>query len=263
MLNMTFKNKKSLGQNFLIDKNILKKISDIGKISEKDKVIEVGPGNGNLTEYLIKKNPEYLKIIEKDDELVKILSNKFKDQIEILHKDILKVNEDFYDEDVIVYGNLPYNISTKILANWCLSKKIKFKRLILMFQKEVADRIIAGVNTKEYSRITILANWKFNIKKILDVNPDCFTPKPKIKSTLLEFIPKKSFIELKNPRNLEKITNLFFNQRRKMIKKNFMKLFNDFDTIAEKYNVKLTDRPQRLSVNKFLMIIKEYEKNLY
>ena len=131
-----------------------------------------------------------------------------------------------------------------------------------MFQKEVADRIIAEVNTKEYSRITILANWKFNIKKILDINPECFVPKPKIKSTLLEFIPKKSFIELKNPRNLEKITNIFFNQRRKMIKKNFKRLFNDFDTIAKKYNVKLTDRPQRLSVNKFLMIIKEYEKNL-
>ena len=259
---MKFRNKKSLGQNFLIDKNILKKITDIGKITESDKVIEVGPGNGNLTEYLIKKNPKYLKIIEKDDELIKILSNKFKDQIEIFHKDILKVSGDFYDDDVIIFGNLPYNISTKILANWCLSKNIKFKKLILMFQKEVADRIIAEVNTKEYSRITILSNWKFNIKKILDVNPDCFIPKPKIKSTLLEFIPKKSFIELKNPRNLEKITNLFFNQRRKMIKKNFMRLFNDFDTVAEKYNVKLTDRPQRLTVDKFLMIIKEYEKNL-
>ena len=259
---MKFRNKKSLGQNFLIDKNILKKITDIGKITESDKVIEVGPGNGNLTEYLIKKNPKHLKIIEKDDELIKILSNKFKDQIEIFHKDILKVSGDFYDDDVIIFGNLPYNISTKILANWCLSKNIKFKKLILMFQKEVADRIIAKVNTKEYSRITILSNWKFNIKKILDVNPDCFIPKPKIKSTLLEFIPKKSFIELKNPRNLEKITNLFFNQRRKMIKKNFMRLFNDFDTVAEKYNVKLTDRPQRLTVDKFLMIIKEYEKNL-
>ena len=259
---MKFRNKKSLGQNFLIDKNILKKITDIGKITESDKVIEVGPGNGNLTEYLIKKNPKHLKIIEKDDELIKILSNKFKDQIEIFHKDILKVSGDFYDDDVIIFGNLPYNISTKILANWCLSKNIKFKKLILMFQKEVADRIIADVNTKEYSRITILSNWKFNIKKILDVNPDCFIPKPKIKSTLLEFIPKKNFIELKNPRNLEKITNLFFNQRRKMIKKNFKRLFNDFDTVAEKYNVKLTDRPQRLSVNKFLMIIKEYENNL-
>ena len=130
-----------------------------------------------------------------------------------------------------------------------------------MFQKEVADRIIAEVNTKEYSRITILANWKYDIKKILDINPECFIPKPKIKSTLLEFIPKNSFIELENPRNLEKITNLFFNQRRKMIKKNFMKLFKDFNIVSEKYNIKLTDRPQRLSINKFLMIIKEYEKN--
>ncbi len=259
---MKFKNKKSLGQNFLIDKNILKIITDVGKISKNDKVIEVGPGNGNLTQYLINKNPKYLKIIEKDNELIKLLSNKFKDQIEIFHNDILKVNEDFYEDGVIIYGNLPYNISTKILANWCLSKKIKFKKLILMFQKEVADRIIAEENTKDYGRITILANWKFNIRKILDINPECFFPKPKIKSTLLEFTPKKIFIELANPRNLEKITNIFFNQRRKMIKKNFIKLFNNFDTLAKKYNIKLTDRPQKLSINKFLMIIREYEKNL-
>ena len=259
---MKFKNKKSLGQNFLIDKNILKIITDVGKISKDDKVIEVGPGNGNLTQYLINKNPKYLKIIEKDNELIKILSDKFKDQIEIFHNDILKINEDFYEDGVITYGNLPYNISTKILANWCLSKNIKFKKLILMFQKEVADRIIAEENTRDYGRITILANWKFNIRKILDINPECFFPKPKIKSTLLEFTPKKIFIELANPRNLEKITNIFFNQRRKMIKKNFIKLFSDFDTLAKKYNIKLTDRPQKLSINKFLMIIKEYEKNL-
>ena len=259
---MKFKNKKSLGQNFLIDKNILKIIADVGKISKDDKVIEVGPGNGNLTQYLINKNPKFLKIIEKDNELIKILSDKFKDQIEIFHNDILKVNEDFYEDGVIIYGNLPYNISTKILANWCLSKNIKFKKLILMFQKEVADRIIAEENTRDYGRITILANWKFNIRKILDINPECFFPKPKIKSTLLEFTPKKIFIELANPRNLEKITNIFFNQRRKMIKKNFIKLFSDFDTLAKKYNIKLTDRPQKLSISKFLMIIKEYEKNL-
>ncbi len=259
---MKFKNKKSLGQNFLIDKNILKKITDVGKISENDKVIEVGPGNGNLTEYLIDKNPKYLKIIEKDNELIKILSDKFKDQIEIIHNDILKVNENFYDDNVIIFGNLPYNISTKILANWCLNKNIKLKKLILMFQKEVADRIIAKENTKDYSRITILANWKFNIRKILDIDPKCFVPKPKIKSTLLEFTPKKRFIELENPRNLEKITKIFFNQRRKMIKKNFVRLFNDFDIVADKYNINLTDRPQRLSIDKFLMIIKEYEKNL-
>ena len=258
---MKFKNKKSLGQNFLIDKNILKKIADIGKISENDKVIEVGPGNGNLTEYLIKKKPEYLKIVEKDDELIKILSNKFKDQIEIFHKDILKVSGDFYEDDVIIYGNLPYNISTKILANWCLSKNIKFKRLILMFQKEVADRIIADVNTKNYSRITILANWKFNIKKLFDVNPECFSPKPKIKSTLLEFTPKKNIFEIKNPKNLENITRMFFRHRRKMIKKNFVRLFENFNYISELIEIKLTDRPQNISVEKFLMIVREFERN--
>ena len=131
-----------------------------------------------------------------------------------------------------------------------------------MFQKEVADRIIADVNTKEYSRITILANWKFDIKKIFDVNPESFFPKPKVKSTVLEFIPKDNFIEIKNPKNLEKITKIFFNQRRKMIKKSFVKLFKNYDLIAKKINIKLTDRPQKISTNKFLMIIKEYENSL-
>ena len=259
---MKFRAKRSLGQNFLIDKNILKKIVESGNISKEDNILEIGPGSGNLTEYLIKSKPKNIIVVEKDFELIKILENKFREDIKIINNDVLKLSDSFYNDKFVIFGNLPYNISTKILSNWCLNKKAEFKKLILMFQKEVADRIIAKVNTKDYSRITILANWKFNIKKILDVNPDCFTPKPKIKSTLLEFIPKKSFIELKNPRNLEKITNLFFNQRRKMIKKNFKRLFNNFDTIAKKYNVKLTDRPQRLSVNKFLMIIKEYENNL-
>ena len=257
---MKFKNKKSLGQNFLIDKNILKKITDVGKISENDKVIEVGPGNGNLTEYLIKKKPAYLKIIEKDDELIKILSNKFKDQIEIFHKDILKVSEDFYDDDVIIYGNLPYNISTKILAKWCLSKKNKFKRLILMFQKEVADLIIAKVNTKEYSRITILANWKFDIKKIFDVSPNCFFPRPKIESTLLEFLPKTDYIKIRNPKYLEKITKIFFSQRRKMIKKPLKFLFENFDEVSKKLSLNLSLRPQNLSNDTYYKICEIYEK---
>ena len=131
-----------------------------------------------------------------------------------------------------------------------------------MFQKEVADRIVANVNTKEYSRITILANWKFNVKKIFDINPDCFFPRPKVKSTLLEFTPRENLVEVKNPKNLELITKLFFNQRRKMIKKNFIRLFKNYDVVASKINIKLTDRPQKLTVNEFLLIAKEYENNL-
>ena len=257
---MGFKAKKSLGQNFLIDKNILKKIVDRGNISAEDKVLEIGPGTGNLTEYIIKSKPRQIIVVEKDIELVKILEKKFKKDIKIVNNDVLKLNENFYNDKFIIYGNLPYNISTKILSNWCLSKKIKFKKLILMFQKEVADRIIAKVNTSDYSRITVLANWKFNIKKILDISPECFFPRPKIKSTLLELVPKENIAEIKNPKNLENITKIFFSHRRKMINKNFMRLFKNFSSLSKKINIKLTDRPQNISVDKFLILVKEFEK---
>ena len=256
---MQIKAKKSLGQNFLIDKNILKKIVSVGDISREDKILEIGPGTGNLTEYIIRLKPKALIVVEKDIELSKILESKFKNQINIVNKDILKLSEGFYKEEFLTYGNLPYNISTQILAYWCLSKKIKFKKLILMFQKEVADRIIAKVDTKNYSRITILANWKFSIKKIFDISPECFSPKPKINSTLLEFTPKNNIAEIQNPKNLEYITRIFFSQRRKMIKKNFKKLFKDFSNVSKSIGIKLTDRPQNISIDKYFKIVKEFE----
>ena len=259
---MFVKSKKSLGQNFLVDKNILKKIVDAGKISKLDSVFEIGPGTGNLTNYIIDSQPKDITVVEKDSNLVKILKNKFNNKIKIINDDVLELDENFYKKKFTVFGNLPYNISTQILANWCLNNNLRFKRLILMFQKEVADRIIAKVNTKEYSRITILANWKFNIKKIFDVSPNCFFPRPKIESTLLEFLPKTDYIKIRNPKYLEKITKIFFSQRRKMIKKNFMKLFKDSNYMSKKLKIQLSDRPQNLSTDKFLMIIKEYENSL-
>ena len=259
---MFVKSKKSLGQNFLVDKNILKKIVDAGKISKLDSVFEIGPGTGNLTNYIIDSQPKDITVVEKDSNLVKILKNKFNNKIKIINDDVLELDENFYKKKFTVFGNLPYNISTQILANWCLNNNLRFKRLILMFQKEVADRIIAKVNTKEYSRITILANWKFDIKKIFDVSPNCFFPRPKIESTLLEFLPKTDYIKIRNPKYLEKITKVFFSQRRKMIKKNFRKLFKDSNYMSKKLEIQLSDRPQNLSTDKFLMIIKEYENSL-
>ena len=256
---MRVKAKKSLGQNFLIDKNILKKIVDVGNINSNDKVLEIGPGTGNLTEYIVKANPKTIIVVEKDFNLTKLLKNKFKKKVKIINDDILKITEDFYNEKFIIYGNLPYNISTQILAFWCLSKKIKVKKLILMFQKEVADRIVAKVNTKNYSRITILSNWKFYIKKLFDINPECFSPRPIIKSSLLEFTPKKNIVDIKYPKNIEKITNIFFSQRRKMVKKNFMKLFKNFNEVSKLLNIRLTDRPQNIPIEKFLEIIKIFE----
>ena len=129
-----------------------------------------------------------------------------------------------------------------------------------MFQKEVADRIIAMRDTKEFGRISIISQLKYDIEKLLDVNPNCFYPVPKIKSSVLVFSHKKNFFKLKNLSNLEHITNIFFNLRRKMIKKPLNILFKDTEYISKKLGLKLTDRPQKLSPLTYYKICEEYEK---
>ena len=259
---MLTKPKKSLGQNFLIDKNILQKIVNSVPINKNNEILEIGPGTGNLTDYLIKKNPKKIFVIEKDSNLSLLLYKKFKKKINIINDDILKVSENLISkEKLIVFGNLPYNISTEILSKWIISidKNFWFSKLILMFQKEVADRIIAEINTSNYGRLSILSNWKLDIKKIMDISSNSFFPKPKVESSLLIFSPKNIFYKIKNPKNLEMITRVFFNQRRKMIKKPLKHIFKDSNQIAKKLNIDLNLRPQNLSPDTYYKITKEYE----
>ena len=256
------KAKKSLGQNFLNDAKVLNEIVDIVNIQNKP-VLEIGPGTGNLTDYILKKKPKKLLVIEKDDLLAHNLLNKFSKQINIINEDVLKVNECLLcDEKLIVFGNLPYNISTEILSKWIIGidKKFWFDSLILMFQKEVADRIIAKSNTTNYGRLSILSNWKLNIKKIMDIGPESFSPKPKIKSTVLLFLPKNDFHKIENAKNLEKITRIFFSNRRKMLKKPFNQVFNGNQKILEKFNLNLNLRPQNLEYDTYYKLAQEYEK---
>ena len=257
---MPIRPKKSLGQNFLQDKNIINKIINASKIASSDEVLEIGPGTGNLTKFIVSQKPKKIYLIEKDENLANDLKNKYLDKISITKKDILKIPYNFYSKKkFLILGNLPYNISTKILSEWCLNKDLVVSKMILMFQKEVAERILANVDSKDYSRITILSKWKFDIKKIIDVKPNSFFPKPKVYSTVLEFLPKKNFHQIKNPKNLEKITKVFFSQRRKMIKKPINILFKNFQFNYKKFNIKPTDRPQNIDVNKYLKIVNEYE----
>ena len=257
---MSFKPKKSLGQNFLIDKNIIDIIIKASEINTGDEILEVGPGTGNLTKSIISQKPKKIYVIEKDENLAIALEKQFLDKINIIKKDILKIPYEFYSEKkFLILGNLPYNISTKILADWCLNNKLNVSKMILMFQKEVAERILADVNSREYSRITILSKWKFDIKKVTDVKANSFFPKPKVQSTVLKFIPKKRFHKIKDPKNLEKITKVFFSQRRKMIKKPINILFKNFQFNYKKFNVRSSDRPQNLSIDKYLQIVSEYE----
>ena len=255
------KAKKSLGQNFLNDKNILEKIVNTVNIKNKT-VMEVGPGTGNLTTYILNKKPKKFYVIEKDNTLAEGLNIKFKNKLFVMNEDILKIDETrMFDEKVVVFGNLPYNISTEILTKWIMNLKDKFwfEHLVLMFQKEVADRIIAKFNTSQYGRLTILSNWKLTIKKICDVRPSSFFPKPKIDSSILIFSPKDDFYKIKDVKNLEKITRIFFNQRRKMIKKPFNQLFNGNQKILDKLKINLNLRPQNINLETYYKLAIEYE----
>ena len=264
-MNYLHRPKKSLGQNFLTDQNIINKIVDIGNIEKNKTILEIGPGYGNLTRKISSKNPKRIFAVEKDKNLAFFLKKEFKNQnnINIIESDIFQIIKNKIGNDIIVFGNLPYNISTEILASLILLKKWPpwYEILIFMFQKEVADRIIAKKNSKKFGRLTVLCNWRLNIEKHFDVSKNCFYPKPKVDSSILSFKPKKKLeYNIKNPKNLETVTRILFSSRRKMINKNFAKLFGKNIHIAKNLGLDLNKRPEELSNEMFYKIAVEYEK---
>ena len=262
---MKFVQKKSLGQNFLIDQNVLDKITEVGNIGHNDLVIEVGPGSGALTNKILYKKPKFLTVIEKDEQFAAFLLKNFKKKIKIVNEDMMKISyENLIREKHIIFGNLPYNISTQILAKWIKLENLDLlcKKFVLMFQKEVADRIIAKTNTKNYGRLSILSNWKLEVEKVFDIDPESFNPPPKVKSTLLVLVPKKKFFKLKDPRNLEYVTNIFFSQKRKMIKKPLKFLFKNYEEISKELSLNLEHRPQNLDHFTYYRICELYEASI-
>ena len=258
--------KKSLGQNFLIDQNTIDKIVKIGKIEKNKTILEIGSGNGSLTKKITNMNPKKIIAVEKDNKLASLLKNNFNNfkNVKIINDDIFNViRNNNLEQNTIVFGNLPYNISTQILASLVLLERWPpwYEVMILMFQKEVANRILAKKNTKDFGRLSILCNWRLNIKKHFDVSKNCFFPKPKVNSTVLSFRPKKNInFNIKNPRNLEMITRVLFANRRKMINKNFAKLFMNDKLVAKDLNLDLNQRPGELSNEMFYKIVMKYEK---
>ena len=250
--------KRSLGQNFLIDKNIIDKIIGTVKITDKN-IIEIGPGNGALTDKILKKKPKNLFLIEKDNILSKKLKEKFKNEknIKIYNEDVLKFNfKSIKRKNLIIFGNLPYNISSQILVKLL---KINYwpplhDNLILMFQKELGEKIIAKHPSKNYGRLSILTNLLLDVKTKFLVSPNCFKPKPKVNSIVIHFKPKtKKFGNIQDLKNLEKITNIFFNNKRKMINKNIKKILKKDEIIRIK-NIKLDMRPADIEPNIYYKI---------
>ncbi len=257
--------KKSLGQNLLIDKNVLNKISDLDSINGKI-IVEIGPGTGNLTEIILKKNPKKILLVEKDKRFCEILKKKFnlKKNYIIFNEDILKFNFNSNTNGEVIFGNLPYNVSTQILAKFIKLDKWPpfFEKIVFMFQKEVADRILAKPNTKKYGRITVLANFRLNIITSFKISRKCFFPIPDVDSKIVVFKPKfKTDFNIKNIRNLEKITEVLFSGKRKMINKAFSKIFKDYKKVANFLNIDLNKRPAELLCNDYYRITEYYEKN--
>ena len=253
---------KALGQNFLLNQDITDKIirlslSNQGLESfERASVFEVGPGPGGLTRAVLKAEPKKLTVIEMDPRCISImeeLKSKTGNIMQIKNGDALQY--DFAKEgkeDVHIVSNLPYNISVPLLVKW-LEKIKDYKSLTLMFQKEVADRILAPIRCKDYGRISILAQLQCRITRLFDLSPECFVPAPKVWSSVLLFQPQEKTLSQEQINKLEKLTVQAFSQRRKMIRQS-LKSLHGLEAACEAEDIALTSRPEELSPQQFLSL---------
>ena len=253
--------KKSLGQNYILDQNITNKVTNLIEIKNQI-VLEIGPGPGCLTRSLIDKGAKKIIAVEKDQKCINALEYQKKEffkKLIIIKGDFLKkkvfskIKKEIlkYKEKVTVISNLPYNSAIPILALLLTNRKF-FNKLLLMFQEEQANRIIAKKKTKNYGRISILAQWLCDIKKKIKLSPNCFFPKPKINSIILFFNFKKKIKNLHNENIFYEIVKKSFNQRRKTIK-NSLKIKNiDIEKILIENKIKPSLRPEELDYNDFI-----------
>ena len=254
--------KRSLGQNFLIDKNIIKKIVNLVEIKNRD-ILEIGPGSGALTNEILKKNPKSISVIEKDSNLANKLRDNLKNKrLKVYNDDILKFDLEKIDKkNSIILGNLPYNISSQILIKIIKFKKWppKFTDLIFMFQKELADKILGNYQSSNYGRLSIITNFRLKYKNKFLVSNNCFIPKPKVVSQVIHFKPKENRIyKINNLNNLEKITNLIFSNKRKMINKNISRILT-MNEIEKLENLDLNSRPSDIKPEIYYKITELFE----
>jgi len=254
--------KKSLGQNFLLDMNITEKIIRLSLEAQQKKdfsgenVYEIGPGPGGLTRAILQANPQCLTVIEMDSRCIQIMRDirdLVGEQLQIVEGDALKYDYSAANQNAAhIISNLPYNISVPLLTKWLKEIRL-FKSLTLMFQKEVAERIGATSNNKVYGRISVLAQLVCKIKVLMNVNPNCFTPAPKIWSTVLLLQPLENIPETSILQKVEKITELAFGQRRKMIRQS-LKSIPNIEQICQELQIDTSLRAENLTPQQYLQI---------
>ena len=253
------KPKKYLGQHFLNDENIAKKVVDSLSLSNYLNVLEIGPGTGVLTKYLIKKNIN-LKLVEIDNESVEFLKTHLSiDPLIILQHDFLKLDlSNIFTENFAIIGNFPYNISTQIIFK-VLEYKNSVPELIGMFQKEVAERICEKKGSKKYGILSVLTQTYYDTKYLFSVPASVFTPPPKVISAVIRLVRKEQIDINYNEKLFFKVVKLSFQQRRKTLR-NSLKSFNLSDILREDAIFDL--RPEQLSVREFIYITDLIDKNI-
>ena len=253
------KPKKYLGQHFLNDENIAKKVVDSLSLSNYFNVLEIGPGTGVLTKYLIKKNIN-LKLVEIDNESVEFLKTHLSiDPLIILQHDFLKLDlSNVFSENFAIIGNFPYNISTQIIFK-VLENKNNIPELIGMFQKEVAERICEKKGSKKYGILSVLTQAYFDTQYLFSVPASVFTPPPKVISAVIRLVRKEQININYNEKLFFKVVKLSFQQRRKTLR-NSLKSFNLSDILREDAIFDL--RPEQLSVKDFIYITDLINKNI-
>ncbi len=250
---------KSLGQNFIFDLSLCKKIAATAKIGKEDFILEVGPGTAGLTRSILEEKPKLLIAIEKDRRCISLLEdvkNSFKD-LEILEEDALNISlqdliEKYYIQGKIkIIANLPYNIATPLIIKWLYESEF-IESINVMVQKEVAERIVAKHSTKKYGRLSIICQVTAEVEKLFDVSPESFYPRPKIWSSIISIVPKKSRPNKNELDLLSKLTQEAFGMRRKMLKTSL----KEFSAIITDENM-LRMRAEDLSPDQYLEFVQK------
>ena len=259
--------KKKFGQNFLIDQSVIERIVSIAGQLENKSILEIGGGSGNLTKHLIKAKPKNLIVVEIDKDYVGILSKILRNsnvKTKLISEDILKTDiYSYFSEPPVIFGNLPYNISTKILAKLLIpsNNKLKWEKLLLMFQLEVANRIVAKPNTKQYGRLSLFSQFYSLPSLEMEIPKTCFFPTPKVESALIQFQSNYKYYQNHNSSLFGDIIKESFQGRRKMIKNTLKNTYKNIIELMAISDIPEDSRPENITLQQFCLLTDAIDKS--
>jgi 16S rRNA (adenine1518-N6/adenine1519-N6)-dimethyltransferase len=248
--------RKSLGQNFLFDLNLTRRIARAASPLEGFAIVEVGPGPGGLTRALLSEGAGKIVAIERDPRALPALqeiSERYPGRLAIIEADAMTANwRELIEGPAKIVANLPYNIATPLLTGWLTGAWPPwFSSATLMFQKEVAERIASPPGTASYGRLSVLCQWSCTVRKLFDIHRSAFTPPPKVTSSVVQLIPRLERTPICDVKTLERVTAAAFGQRRKMLRTSLKPLGHDTEALLAAAGILGTERAERLAPGQF------------